>query len=74
VEPPQTEVSSSYTANIFAAEPDEFDAFSAKFDSVKKDNISILDGFGGSGAITPTGGDGKFYLVFIDVFFNIYTR
>nr|XP_016944287.1 protein stoned-B isoform X1 [Drosophila suzukii] len=57
VEPPQTEVSSSYTANIFAAEPDEFDAFSAKFDSVKKDNISILDGFGGSGAITPTGGD-----------------
>ncbi|KAI8034973.1 hypothetical protein M5D96_012196 [Drosophila gunungcola] len=52
VEPP------SYAANIFAAEPDEFDAFSAKFDSVKKDNISILDGFGGSGAITPTGGDG----------------
>ncbi|XP_016953857.1 protein stoned-B isoform X1 [Drosophila biarmipes] len=57
VELPQTEVSPSYTANIFAAEPDEFDAFSAKFDSVKKDNISILDGFGGSGAITPTGGD-----------------
>ncbi|KAL7745225.1 hypothetical protein ACLKA6_008274 [Drosophila palustris] len=49
----------SYVSNIFAAEPDEFDAFSAKFDSVKKDNISILDGFGGggSGAITPTGGD-----------------
>uniref|UniRef100_A0A6P4DYM4 Protein stoned-B isoform X2 n=1 Tax=Drosophila rhopaloa TaxID=1041015 RepID=A0A6P4DYM4_DRORH len=57
VEPPRTEVAPSYTANIFAAEPDEFDAFSAKFDSVKKDNISILDGFGGSGAITPTGGD-----------------
>ncbi|XP_017149745.1 protein stoned-B [Drosophila miranda] len=47
----------SYGGNIFAVEPDEFDAFSAKFDSVKKDNISILDGFGGSGAITPTGGD-----------------
>lgn len=56
VEPP---VAPSYVTNIFAAEPDEFDAFSAKFDSVKKDNISILDGFGGSGAITPTGGDGK---------------
>ncbi|KAH8329918.1 hypothetical protein KR067_007645 [Drosophila pandora] len=54
VEPP---VAPSYVTNIFAAEPDEFDAFSAKFDSVKKDNISILDGFGGSGAITPTGGD-----------------
>lgn len=51
----------AFAGNIFAAEPDEFDAFSAKFDSVKKDNISILDGFGGggSGAITPTGGDGK---------------
>lgn len=50
----------AFASNIFAAEPDEFDAFSAKFDSVKKDNISILDGFGGgSGAITPTGGDGK---------------
>nr|XP_014092234.1 protein stoned-B [Bactrocera oleae]XP_036222082.1 protein stoned-B [Bactrocera oleae] len=48
----------SYTANnIFASEPDEFDAFSAKFDSVKKDNVSILDGFGGSGAVTPSGGD-----------------
>ncbi|XP_067635830.1 protein stoned-B-like [Eurosta solidaginis] len=49
----------AYTANnIFASEPDEFDAFSAKFDSVKKDNISILDGFGGgSGAVTPSGGD-----------------
>ncbi|XP_017062321.1 protein stoned-B [Drosophila ficusphila] len=57
VEPPPPEVAPSYAANIFAAEPDEFDAFSAKFDSVKKDNISILDGFGGSGAITPTGGD-----------------
>ncbi|XP_041673777.1 protein stoned-B isoform X2 [Drosophila eugracilis] len=57
VELPQTEVAPSYTGNIFSAEPDEFDAFSAKFDSVKKDNISILDGFGGSGAITPTGGD-----------------
>jgi len=53
----------SYVSNIFAAEPDEFDAFSAKFDSVKKDNISILDGFGGgSGAITPTGGDGKYFV------------
>lgn len=44
--------------NIFAAS-DEFDAFSAKFDSVKKDNVSLLDGFGGGG-ITPTstgGGD-----------------
>ncbi|XP_020803632.1 protein stoned-B [Drosophila serrata] len=58
VEPPP--VAASYASNIFAVEPqpaDEFDAFSAKFDSVKKDNISILDGFGGSGAITPTGGD-----------------
>ncbi|KAH8338057.1 hypothetical protein KR059_003924 [Drosophila kikkawai] len=58
VEP--TPVVASYASNIFAVEPqpaDEFDAFSAKFDSVKKDNISILDGFGGSGAITPTGGD-----------------
>ncbi|XP_043659028.1 protein stoned-B [Drosophila teissieri] len=53
----ETPQAPSYTANIFATEPDEFDAFSAKFDSVKKDNISILDGFGGSGAITPTGGD-----------------
>ncbi|XP_039497206.1 protein stoned-B [Drosophila santomea] len=53
----ETPQAPSYTANIFASEPDEFDAFSAKFDSVKKDNISILDGFGGSGAITPTGGD-----------------
>lgn len=55
----------AFGSNIFAAEPDEFDAFSAKFDSVKKDNISILDGFGGgggSGAITPTGGDGKYRL------------
>ncbi|XP_037928784.1 protein stoned-B [Teleopsis dalmanni] len=46
-----------HATNIFAAEPDEFDAFSAKFDSVKKDNISILDGFGGSGAVTPTTAD-----------------
>lgn len=60
--PPVPPPVASYVSNIFAAEPDEFDAFSAKFDSVKKDNISILDGFGGgggSGAITPTGGDGK---------------
>ncbi|EDW65401.1 protein stoned-B [Drosophila virilis] len=57
--PPVPPPAASYVSNIFAAEPDEFDAFSAKFDSVKKDNISILDGFGGggSGAITPTGGD-----------------
>ncbi|KAH8386756.1 hypothetical protein KR093_002402 [Drosophila rubida] len=57
--PPAAPPASSYVSNIFAAEPDEFDAFSAKFESVKKDNISILDGFGGggSGAITPTGGD-----------------
>ncbi|XP_023169387.2 protein stoned-B [Drosophila hydei] len=58
--PPVPPPVASYVSNIFAAEPDEFDAFSAKFDSVKKDNISILDGFGGgggSGAITPTGGD-----------------
>lgn len=62
VEPPPPVVA-SYASNIFAVEqPDEFDAFSAKFDSVKKDNISILDGFGGSGAITPTGGDGKLIL------------
>ncbi|KAH8414795.1 hypothetical protein KR215_004680 [Drosophila sulfurigaster] len=56
---PAVPPASSYVSNIFAVEPDEFDAFSAKFDSVKKDNISILDGFGGggSGAITPTGGD-----------------
>ncbi|BFG02766.1 protein stoned-B [Drosophila madeirensis] len=54
---PAVQQAPSYGANIFAVEPDEFDAFSAKFDSVKKDNISILDGFGGSGAITPTGGD-----------------
>lgn len=58
----ETPKAPSHTANIFASDPDEFDAFSAKFDSVKKDNISIMDGFGGSGAITPTGGDGKFYL------------
>ncbi|KAH8306893.1 hypothetical protein KR018_012214 [Drosophila ironensis] len=56
-QPEPQAVAPSYATNIFAAEPDEFDAFSAKFDSVKKDNISILDGFGGSGAITPTGGD-----------------
>lgn len=51
----------TYATNIFA-EPDEFDAFSAKFESVKKDNISILDGFGGpgSGAVTPTTADGNF--------------
>ncbi|XP_017487254.1 PREDICTED: protein stoned-B [Rhagoletis zephyria] len=55
---PVTVTAPPYTANnIFAIEPDEFDAFSAKFDSVKKDNISILDGFGGSGAVTPSGGD-----------------
>ncbi|XP_030380907.1 protein stoned-B [Scaptodrosophila lebanonensis] len=56
-EPTAEPAAPTYTTNIFAPEPDEFDAFSAKFDSVKKDNISILDGFGGSGAITPTGGD-----------------
>ncbi|XP_043072247.1 protein stoned-B isoform X2 [Drosophila grimshawi] len=56
--PPIPQPAASYASNIFAVEPDEFDAFSAKFDSVKKDNISILDGFGsGSGAITPSGGD-----------------
>ncbi|XP_018782927.1 PREDICTED: protein stoned-B [Bactrocera latifrons] len=55
---PEAITVNSYTANnIFASEPDEFDAFSAKFDSVKKDNVSILDGFGGSGAVTPSGGD-----------------
>ncbi|XP_073832976.1 stoned B isoform X1 [Musca autumnalis] len=52
-----TTQAAAYGTNIFA-EPDEFDAFAAKFDSVKKDNISILDGFGGggggSGAVTPT--------------------
>ncbi|XP_055843405.1 protein stoned-B [Episyrphus balteatus] len=41
--------------NIFAAS-DEFDAFSAKFDSVKKDNVSLLDGFGGGITPTSTGG------------------
>ncbi|EDW75165.1 uncharacterized protein Dwil_GK20028 [Drosophila willistoni] len=55
---PETVQPTVQVSNIFATEPDEFDAFSAKFDSVKKDNISMLDGFGpGSGAITPTGGD-----------------
>ncbi|XP_033150463.1 protein stoned-B [Drosophila busckii] len=62
---PAAAAAPAYASNIFAAEPDEFDAFSAKFDSVKKDNLSMLDGFGGvgggggggSGAITPTGGD-----------------
>ncbi|KAM7348971.1 stoned B isoform 2-T2 [Cochliomyia hominivorax] len=55
---PNEESQQTYGTNIFA-EPDEFDAFSAKFESVKKDNISILDGFGGggSGAVTPTTGD-----------------
>ncbi|EDW51659.1 GM10054 [Drosophila sechellia] len=53
----ETPKAPSHTANIFASDPDEFDAFSAKFDSVKKDNISIMEGFGGSGAITPTGSD-----------------
>ncbi|XP_023300816.2 protein stoned-B isoform X1 [Lucilia cuprina] len=56
---PVVEPQQAYGTNIFA-EPDEFDAFSAKFESVKKDNISILDGFGGgagSGAVTPTTGD-----------------
>uniref|UniRef100_A0A034WMA2 Protein stoned-B n=1 Tax=Bactrocera dorsalis TaxID=27457 RepID=A0A034WMA2_BACDO len=56
-EPEAITVNSYATNNIFASEPDEFDAFSAKFDSVKKDNVSILDGFGGSGAVTPSGGD-----------------
>lgn len=66
-------VTQSYAQNLFAAEPDEFDAFSAKFDSVKKDNISILDGFGGgggSGAVTPTV-DGKFEN-FLYVLFSLY--
>lgn len=50
----------TYAPNIFSVGPDEFDAFSAKFDSVKKDNVSILDGFASTGAVTPTsGGDGK---------------
>ncbi|XP_075156956.1 stoned B isoform X2 [Haematobia irritans] len=56
---PEVEPTQSYGTNIFA-EPDEFDAFAAKFESVKKDNISILDGFGGgagSGAVTPTTAD-----------------
>ncbi|KAL9880560.1 stoned B [Glossina fuscipes fuscipes] len=52
-EPTSEEPIASYETNIFA-EPDEFDAFAAKFESVKKDNVSILDGFGGSGAVTPT--------------------
>lgn len=61
----------SYTANIiFASEPDEFDAFSAKFDSVKKDNVSILDGFGGSGAVTPSGGDGRLLVALCFINYN----
>lgn len=61
---PEVDTSQSYGTNIFA-EPDEFDAFAAKFESVKKDNISILDGFGGSGgsgAVTPTVGDGTYLI------------
>lgn len=61
---PDVDTSQSYGTNIFA-EPDEFDAFAAKFESVKKDNISILDGFGGSGgsgAVTPTVGDGTYLI------------
>lgn len=48
------------TSNAFSLDPlgdDEFDAFSAKFESVKKED-NLLDGFGG---VTPTTADGNYF-------------
>lgn len=39
--------------SILSQDKDEFDAFAAKFDSVKRDDNALLDGFGSSGYKSP---------------------
>lgn len=45
--------------SILSQNQDEFDAFAAKFDSVKRDENAILDGFGASGYKSPLPANGK---------------
>lgn len=45
----------SFTGSDSFGQSDEFDAFAAKFDSVKKEDQSLLDGFGTAVSSTTTG-------------------
>lgn len=49
----------SFTGSDSFGQSDEFDAFAAKFDSVKKEDHSLLDGFGTAVQSDATGGQGK---------------
>lgn len=56
--PPSLITSAPITINSGFKKSDEFDAFAAKFDSVKKEDHTLLDGFGGKSP-TPSTTCGK---------------
>lgn len=53
--------------SILSQNKDDFDAFAAKFDSVKKDENTLLDGFGNSGYKSPLPiASGKFHFLILN--------
>lgn len=49
----------SFTGSDSFGQPDEFDAFAAKFDSAKKEDHPLVDGFGISTVNASSAGEGK---------------
>lgn len=60
----------SFTGSDSFGQSDEFDAFAAKFDSVKKEDTSLLDGFGSAVNSSSNNGQGKFEYFAIKYFEN----